>query len=79
MQLSSLPTCSPAPMPGLRILIIEDDPLLGAHLSDQLDARGYQPRLCTTLESARLCQAASVSGDTSRSSFISSKRVVLTA
>lgn len=58
MQLSPLPTPSPAPIPGLRILIVEDDPLLGAHLGDQLEARGYQPQLCTTLESARLWLAA---------------------
>ena len=58
MQLSSLPTSSSAPIPGLRILIIEDDPLLGAHLSDQLEARGYQSQLCTTLESARRWLAA---------------------
>ena len=58
MQLFPSPARSPVPPSGLRILIVEDDPLLGAHLDDQLQARGYQPRLCTTPEAARQWLAA---------------------
>lgn len=58
MQISSLPPLSPAPTPGLHILVVEDDPLLGAHLRDQLEARGYRPRCCGTLEEARQWLAA---------------------
>ncbi|MEH3021580.1 MAG: response regulator transcription factor [Pseudomonas oryzihabitans] len=58
MQLSSVPPPSPPPTPGLRILIVEDDPLLGTHLGDQLQMRGYQPRLCVTPAAARQWLAA---------------------
>jgi len=57
MQLSSLPERSPTSSCGLRLLIVEDDPLLGAHLADQLQARGYQSRLCATVSAARECLA----------------------
>lgn len=58
MQLFPSPARSPAAPSGLRILIVEDDPLLGAHLDDQLQARGYQPRLCATPQAARQWLAA---------------------
>lgn len=58
MQLSPLPERSEALLSGLRLLIVEDDPVLGAHLGDQLQARGYRPRLCVTAAAARQWLAA---------------------